>query len=44
VLKATFFNILATSWTPLEGSFIGRGNWSTKRKPATCRKKLVNYT
>jgi len=28
----------------MEGSFIGRGNWSTKRKPATCRKKLVNFT
>ena len=24
-------------------SFIGGGNWSTQRKPLTCRKSLTNY-
>jgi hypothetical protein len=24
-------------------SFIGGGNWSTRRKPPTCRKSLTNF-
>jgi len=24
-------------------SFIGGGNWSTWRKPATCRRSLINF-
>jgi len=25
-------------------SFIGGGNWSTRRKPLMCRKSLTNFT
>jgi len=39
VLSATFNNnsVIVTV------SFIGGGNWSTRRKPPTCRKSLTNF-
>jgi hypothetical protein len=36
VLNATFNNISIISWR-LAVSFIGGRNWSTQRKPLTCR-------
>jgi hypothetical protein len=36
VFNAAFSYIMAVS-------FIGRGNWSTRRKPPTCRKPLTNF-
>jgi len=39
VFNATFNNISVISWL----SFIGGGNWSTRRKQPTCRKSLTNF-
>ena len=39
VFNTTFNNISVISW---QASFIGGGNWSTMRKPPTCRKSLAN--
>jgi hypothetical protein len=37
VFNATFNNISVILW------FIGGGNWSTRRKPPTSRKSLINF-
>jgi len=42
VFNATFKNISAIS--DMAVSFIGGGNQSTRRKPPTCRKSLINFT
>jgi hypothetical protein len=39
VFNATFKNILSYM---VAVSFIGGGNWNTRRKPPTCRKSLTN--
>jgi hypothetical protein len=41
VLSATFNNISVILIVAV--SFIGWGNWSTQRKPPTCRKSLTNF-
>ena len=39
VFNATFNNFSVISWLSV---FIGGGNWSTQRKPQTCRRSLTN--
>ena len=41
-LKVTFNNISAITYI-VAVSFIGEVNWSTQRKPLTCRKSLTIF-
>jgi hypothetical protein len=42
VFNATSNNISVITYIVVV-SFIGEGNWSTRKKPPTCRKSLTNF-
>ena len=44
-IATVFVGVLSTYFSYImEVSFISGGNWSTRRKPPTCRKSLTNFT
>ena len=41
--KGRWFMVFNASFNNISVMFIGGENWSTRRKPLTCRKSLTNF-